>query len=389
MIFVVGCWDARELNQLGISLAMGFDIEDDKILITAEIINPIYSIEEAKGDQIQSVEYVQGIGNTILEASRDITLKLERRVFVSHSKVVIFGEEFAKKGLVKSIDQLLREREQRETANILIAKGAKAYEVMGISSGLEQIPANYIAEVVSNIRHNPKTGDINFIDFLKHYYHEGHHPIAGVIERKKKENISKTLGDGGIETYELSTIGLAVFHDDILVGYLNGNDTKSVNFVLNNITGGIITFPTPTEKNQDETQDFSSTNIVQNKTKRDVEIVDDKVVLKVKVNLKASIGEVRGNIDISDKENIKKMEDACSKAIEEGISLAVKKVQEEYKFDIFGFGIEFHNKYPQKWKEIKEDWDEIFSQADFEIDVNTKIIRTGLINTPLIKTKVK
>lgn len=304
--------------------------------------------------------------------------------------MVIFGEEFAKHGLVKNIDQLLREREQRETANILIAKGAKAYEVMGISSGLEQIPANYVAEIIKNAKYNPKNGNINFIEFLKHYYHEGHHPVAGVIERRKKENINKTFGDKGSESYELSTIGMALFHNDKLIGYLNGNDTKSVNFILNKISGGIITFPTPSKKDQDEApEEFSSVIIIQNKTKRDVEIRDEKVVLRAKVNLKASVGEVIGDIDIADEENIKKMEEACSKAIEEGISLAVKKVQEEYGSDIFGFGIEFHNKYPEKWREIKENWDEIFAQADFQIDVNTKIVRTGLINTPLIKTKVK
>lgn len=390
IIFLTGCWDARELNELGISLVIGFDIEDDKVLITAEIINPVYSSEEAKGDQIQSVEYVQGIGNTILEASRDITLKFDRRLFISHNKVVIFGEEFAKRGLVKNMDQFLREREQRETAKILIAKGAKAYEVMGITSGVEQVPANYIFEIIENIRHNPKTGNVNFIEFLKNYYHEGHHPVAGVVEKIKKDEINKTGGDGARKKYELTTIGMAVFNRDKLVGYLNGNDTKSVNFILDKITGGIITFPTPIEaKDGKASGDFSSTIIVQNKTKKDIEIVDDKVVLKVKIDLKASMGEIIGDVDISNVKDLKKMEEACSKAIEEGITLAVKRVQEEFKVDIFGFGVEFHKKYPDKWKEIRDDWDQIFSEAEFQINVNTKIIRTGLINTPLFKIKVK
>ncbi|NLY85615.1 MAG: Ger(x)C family spore germination protein [Tissierellia bacterium] len=390
IIFLTGCWDARELNELGISLVIGFDIEDDKVLITAEIINPVYSSEEAKGDQIQSVEYVQGIGNTILEASRDITLKFDRRLFISHNKVVIFGEEFAKRGLVKNIDQLLREREHRETAKVLIAKGAKAYEVMGISSGVEQIPANYIAEIVNNIKYNPKTGDVNFIQFLKHYYHEGRHPVAGVVEKKSKDEINKVGNDGSDKDYELTTLGMAVFKGDKLVGYLNGNDTKSVNFILNKIRGGIITFPTPSENQEAENlRDFSSTVIIENKTKRDVEIIDNKVILKAKINLKTSMGEIIGDVDVSNTENIKKMEEACSKAIEEGITLAVKRVQEEFKVDIFGFGVEFHKKYPDKWKEIRDDWDQIFSEAEFQINVNTKIIRTGLINTPLFKIKVK
>jgi len=384
LIFLTGCWDARELNQLGISLIMGFDIENDKILITAEIINPVYSLEEAKGNEIQSVEYVQGIGNTVQEAAKDITLKFDRSLFIAHNKVVIFGEEFAKRGLVKNIDQLLREREHRETSKILIAKGTKAYEVMGITSGVEQIPANYIYEIMKNIRRNPKNADVDFIEFLKNYYHEGQHPVAGVVEKKDKDEISKADNAGG-KGYELSTLGMSVFKGDKLAGYLNGNDTKSVNFILNKISGGIITFPTP----GGGPEDFSSIDVVQSKTKRDVEIVDDKVILKAKIKLRGSMGEVIGDIDISNIENIKKMEEACSKAIEEGITLAVKKIQDEFKIDVFGFGTVFHKKYPKKWEEIKDDWDEIFSQAEFQIEVDTKLIRTGLINTPLFLKKVK
>ena len=73
-----------------------------------------------------SVKYVQGTGNNIHEAFRDITLKFDRRLFISHNKVIIIGEELAKRGLVKHMDQLFRNNEQRETTYILIAKGTRA-----------------------------------------------------------------------------------------------------------------------------------------------------------------------------------------------------------------------------------------------------------------------
>ena len=93
---------------------------------------------------------------------------------------------------------------------------------------------------------------------------------------------------------------MAVFKGDKLVGYLNGNDTKSVNFILNKIRGGIITFPTPSENQEAENlADFSSTVIIENKTKRDVEIIDNKVILKAKINLKTSMGEIIGDVDVS------------------------------------------------------------------------------------------
>ena len=394
-IFLTGCCNARELEELGISLLISLDIENDKVLLTGEVVDPSYTQSDGTSTEGSSVKYVQGTGNNIHEAFRDITLKFDRRLFISHNKVIIIGEELAKRGLVKHMDQLFRNNEQRETTYILIAKGTKGYEVMGINSGLEQIPANYISKLIENIEYNPKTRDVSMVEYLKTYYHKGHQPTVGVIEKKTKKEIDQTVEKAGAQSYELSVIGSAVFDKDVLVGYLNGNDTKSLNFIADNVKGGIITFPTPKPvigvgmENEPIHKNLSSMLIINNKTKNDIEIKDDNIVLKTKIKLRGAVGEVVGNIDISKEENLKELEKACSKAAEEGIKSAVTKVQKEFGLDIFGFGLVFHRKYPEEWKNIKENWDEIFSKADFEIEVETDIIRTGLINTPIVKEKGK
>ena len=394
-ILLTGCWDARELNELGISMIIGFDIEDEKVLLTVEVIQPMHSGNQEGNGSNLSVKYVQGAGNNMLEAFRDVILRFDRLIFASHNKILIFGEDFAKKGLASHIDELYRDREQREMAYILVAKEQKAYEVMGINAGLEKVPADYVLQLVKGIRSNPKTVNVNLVEYLKHYYHAGHHPVVGVIEKNIRKKIDKTSGNSSMEDYELSVMGAAVFKEEGLVGYLGGNDTKALNFIMDNIRGGIITFPTPAAvvKTESETEpqsnDLSSVIIISNKTKNDVEIIDGKIILKTKVKLRSSLGEVVGDIDISKEENIKAIEDACSKAIEVALKAAIKKLQRDFKLDIFGFGIVFHRKYPEQWKEIERNWDEIFSEAEVEVVVDTNIIRTGLINTPVNKIKGK
>ena len=389
IISLTGCFDANELDELGISLILGFDVVEDKLLITAEVVDPQYSSSSSDTGEGSTVKYVQGIGNTLFEAFRDITLKFDRRIYAAHNKVLIFGEELPRSGLITHIDQLFRDREQRESAFMLIAKGARAYEVMGVNSGLETVPANYILDLIKNINNNPKSIDTNIISYMQHYYHEGHHPIVGVIEKKRKNVIDKTSEDKGSEEYELSIIGSAIFRKDKLIGYLNGNDTKAVNYLLNNIENGIITFPifnSSEEKVQSEglPTNVSSVNVIKGKTKNDIEINGDKVILKTKINIRAALGELIAKTDVSNEEDIRRLEDACSKTVEVNIESAVKKVQQEYGTDIFGFGIAFHHKYPKQWEKIKENWDEIFKDAEFQIEVKTSIIRTGLINKPTI-----
>ncbi len=95
MVFILtGCWNSRELNALGIALVMGIDLENDKILLTAEVIEPVPAKMQSSMERGSSVRYVQGRGENIFEAFRDITLKFDRRIFIAHNKIIIFGEYF-------------------------------------------------------------------------------------------------------------------------------------------------------------------------------------------------------------------------------------------------------------------------------------------------------
>lgn len=380
-IFILtGCFDAKELDQLGISLVVGLDLVDDKVMYTAEIIDLRYSSEGSGSISDVSVTYVQGVGNTVHEAIRDIPLKFGSRVYVSHIKAVIFGEDIAKKGLMQYMDLLFRAREQRDSAYVIVAKGAKAYEVMGIESGAEPLPAYYIIDLIESIENNAKAIDTTIIDFINYYFHMGHHPIAAIVEKSGKRDINQTGQETGTQKYELSSLGSAVFKNDVLVGYLNGNDTKALNFLLGNVHNAVVTFPTPVEGNDSF---YSSVVGIRVNAKNDVKFENGNVILKTKVKIKGYLGEVQGSIDITKSKNVEKMAQACSKAVEEGIKSTVKKVQEEFGIDIFGFGHEFHKKYTDEWRKIEGNWDEIFADADFEIEVDTDIISTGLLNKPL------
>ncbi|NMB27629.1 MAG: Ger(x)C family spore germination protein [Tissierellia bacterium] len=405
-LVLIGCWNARELNALGIALIMGLDFENDKVLLTAEVIEPVPAREKSSMGKGTTVTYVQGIGDNLFDAFRDITLKFDRKLYIAHNKVIIFGEEFAKKSSINDIDLLVRDHEQRETAYLLIAKDSKAYEVMGIAAGLEEIPGNYVLELVENFKYNPKAINIKLAEYLKYFYDMGRQPVLGIIEKKEKKQINKIEKPSSNKEYQLSIVGAAAFNKEELVGYLNGVETKGFNFIMGRVKTGIVTFPTPnTSVDGSSTPTpsvesdislkrptkihMSTMDIVKLKTKKDVEIIDNNIILKVKVKLRCSLEEVAGDIDISKEENIKEVEKACSEEIKRGVGNTLLKAQKEFKSDIFGFGSVFHRKYPKEWEKIKGNWNDIFAEADFQIEVKTDVIRTGLINTPISRVKGK
>lgn len=218
--------------------------------------------------------------------------------------------------------------------------------------------------------------------------------------------INKSKQAANNKEYELVIAGAAAFDKEELVGYLNWTETKSFNYIMGRVKTGIIPFPTPNISADGSSTPTSSVesdisskrptiihkstiDIIKFKTKRDIEIIDDNVILKIKIKLRGSIEEIAGNIDISKEENIKEMEKACSEEIKKELSSTLLKVQKEFKSDIFGFGSVFHRKYPKKWEKIKDNWNDIFAEADFQIEVETNVIRTGLISTPIGRIKGK
>ncbi len=113
---------------------------------------------------------------------------------------------------------------------------------------------------------------------------------------------------------------------------MDGIETKAYNIIMGNIKTGIVTFPTPIATidgistptvamesdigHQSSSKIRMSTiDIIKLKSKRDVEIVDGNILLKVDIRLRGSLEEFVGNMDISNERNMKEIEKACSQEI--------------------------------------------------------------------------
>ena len=77
------------------------------------------------------------------------------------------------------------------------------------------------------------------------------------------------------------------------------------------------------------------------------------------------IGEETGEEDLSTLISINQIEENTSHIVKQQIEDCIKKVQ-EYNTDIFGFGVLVHRKYSKDWKEIKNQWNDIFSSYPWQ-----------------------
>ena len=375
-----GCWNRHELNTLGILGALAVDMEGEKYKLTFEIIKPKPAAGSKKGggEKDEPVKFIQSTGDSLLDALRNATLSFDRKIFMPHAKAYIFSEEVARKGLLNYIDFLQRDHETRRTTYILIAKGSSAAEMLNATGGIEDIPSNYIERLIEGQKFNSKSLSIRLLDFLKYYYERGKQPVIGIIQKKEKA-IKEAGGEKGKTEYELSVEGAAVFFEEKLVGFLNGMETRGLNFIMGKMYSGIIVSPSP------DGEGINSVEILTSGSKNDVEIKGKEAKLKVKINITGMLEEELAKIGAKDPEVIEKIEKANSQEVKNEIEGVIGKVQQEYKSDIFGFGEVVHRKYPGEWKKIQKDWNDIFSRAEVNVEVETKITRTGLTNDPVNK----
>lgn len=70
-----------------------------------------------------------------------------------------------------------------------------------------------------------------------------------------------------------------------------------------------------------------------------------------------------------------KLENQIEMNLKANVENLIKKVQKEFKSDIFGFGEMIKRNHPSVWEKIKDNWVDIFPNLD--IKVNSEIIISG------------
>lgn len=367
-----GCWNARELDTLGIVMGIGIDKpkESGKVQVTAQIVKPgeIKSSKKEGGESSGgggAFWNVEDTGETVFSTLRDLTGKSSRKLFFSHNQVLIIGRSLAEEGVRKYIDFFMRDPETRVNVRILVAQG-NAGEVLDVKSELEKVPANNIAKLLKgNAAATSQINEVKLRDFASRLMSKTTAPIAPFIE---------ISGDGEEKTAVIS--GTAVFKSNKLVGELDKKESRGLSWVLGEIKSGIIDVEGPNNN-------IVSTEIIRAKGKIIPEIEDDRIKMKVNITEEGNIGEQMGPEDLTKLPVIALLERKESEVIQDEVMAAVKKAQ-KLNADVFGFGEAVHQKYPEEWKDMENHWDEIFPEVEVEVNVDAKLRLMGRTLKPAV-----
>lgn len=388
----VGSVGGKEINRMAIVTSVGIDYEDGKVIMTFEVVNPTANQSSSEAGQnnssSQAFVYPQGTGSTVKEAIVNTNLHFDKKIFLSHSNLLIIGEEFAKRGITDLMNFFLNDNEPREDMYIVVAKGAKASELIGVRAGLGRASGNYLYDILNNFPYNAKSINISVAEKYRYFYDVGNNPVIGVVQIKEVRQLDIENRDQELTKTIFDATGGAVLRNDYLIGYFNGDEMIGFNFIVNEVRGGTIVFRTPV-KSKDENNiiigkdgRFTSVDILKAKSRNNISVDNGKIHLTIDVKIKGALNEINQALNISDPEVISRIEDACSEKVKQLISMTLDKGQKEFKQDNFSIGVAVHQQYPKLWKDISKDWESIFPEISYDVNVKTTLVKVGLMNTP-------
>ncbi|WP_309244759.1 Ger(x)C family spore germination protein [Cohnella silvisoli] len=374
--FLTGCWNRKEMNELAIVLAAGIDKVDDRYRFSAQVVDPgqVSSRKGGGGGRAPATLYTEE-ADTIFEAVRKITRISPRKLYFSHLRIFVIDESLAKEGMAEVLDFLNRDHEIRSDFYIVVSKGVKAEDTLKILTAVETIPANQLFSSLDASERNWSPSMTVTIDSLiDDLISDGKNPVltglrvVGELETGKSKRNVENIDPPGRLRYS----GLAVFKKDRLIGWLNEDESRGYNFIMDNVKSSVGNVTCPGE-GKVIGEVIRANTVVKGMVYR------GRPQVNINVRIEGNVGEVEcATLDLTKKDTIRELEKKMGKKIGKSMESVIEKAQNSYKSDIFGFGKAIRRSNPKAWKTLKKGWDEeYFTDLRVTINVDYKIRGTG------------
>lgn len=397
-----GCYDNREPDDRAHVVAIGLDKGKSNMLrMTIQISVPMAVEGEGGGggggEKGKSSTIITVEAPTIYAGINMINTYHSRQICLLHVIAVVFSKELVKEGISKYIHTFIRGREFRPNMYIAVSTTSAEEYLHSVQSVLASNPSEYYFMTYSSNIYTgliPKTQFFDFHTRIENTYSQAVAILVGVdryesIEDVEVENSSsmekeRTYPFSGdfkagdlpkVSEEKLQAMGLAVFDGPRMVGELDGQETSYYQMVTGEFNYSYMVFPDTEEKNS-----FIQLNVKKSRLPvRKVQMVNGKPNIYVRISLEADILSIQSGKNYKDIKKINIIEESIEDFLEEEILRCLKRTAKEFKSDIFAFGKVVKGSF-LTWKEWEDfNWLRRYKDSIFEVEVDLKIRRTGLM----------
>lgn len=362
---LIACWNYRELDSIYIVSGLAIDKNKETGLydVSVEVVN----IKDTDFEPNINSQIIEFSGEAVFEAVRDMIRASSKKLYFGHATTLVVSEDVAKEGILPAIDWIARDQEPRLSIEVFISREETAKEILDTKSLATDIRLFEIDTMVSQNR------NIIEVPVLQVY------ELINQLAIPKTHSVLPTIIIASVHGNQTNVLsGGAVLNKDRLEGYLSEEDILPYLFIRDNAKSGQIKV-----HNDNSHKDIIILEIFDNTTKIDYTLYGDNIKFYVKTNTEVSIGELNTKVDYISELGRNELRSLAEESLKSDIEGIIKKVQDEFGLDIFGFGNLIRKRDPKVWKQIEKDWDTIFREIDVQVDCNINIRNSGHIFKPI------
>lgn len=360
VVLLAGCWDKVEIEDQLFVLAIGIDKakEEEKVQPTdrfvINFVSPIVAaLKDAggKGGVGETFNTYKTVSSIFTFGLNQMYERMDKKLSFQHTRILIFGEDFLKdEGLFKEVlDAVGRSHEFHRNMYVFIVPG-RAEEVFKIKPKYTSLLATYISGIAENNLYQSsiyKMPAYQMYDNLTNF--DGNTVIPSL---RTSEEEAKVSGVGIIKNYKL-------------IGYLDDQDSETLNWLNNSASGGIIDVKHNEIEIPYKYNDFN-TKLVLNK------VEDDKIYLTYNMETEGSAEEYIWGESLMEQKLLDTLEKDLGKIIEDRSKSVIDKLKNEFKVDLIGAGSYLRKHHGTIYKSIEEDYENFFAN-NIIIDIKAKV----------------
>ncbi|WP_028608294.1 Ger(x)C family spore germination protein [Paenibacillus harenae] len=388
LIVLSGCWDLRYLDKLGVVLALGVDVDPagkQELQLTVQVVLAQNVAAESKGGVGGTpVTTFTETGDTLFEAIRKMSAKTSRRLFFSHTQMLIIGEKMAKRGISSLTDLIERNPDIRTDISVLVARGITAQQLLQTTTQMESIPINQIHEMIEVNQDSYGTNYVVEVHDLSMLAGKGKQqaalPSIRLEGKKALRNTVDNVNRIPASAYPvLST--MAVFKEGKLTGYLKPKQSRGLSWLQEKVKSTTVTLACP------ESQGHLVVEVHEASRQYQVERTPDGMpVIKIKLLITGSVQEIMcPGVQVVEEGTLNEISLLAEGAVKAEAEDAIRKLQKEWRTDVLGWGREVYLKQPGIWKRIEPEWPEVFPNVKSVVDCNFNIIGSGVRGESIVK----
>ena len=333
-----GCYDYQEVNNLGIISAIGIDYEDNKYIITLEVLNDSGDKESSKISSYTKTNSDKSLAKAI-EKTADL---IEDKANYTHVKLMILSDSIIQDKFQTIIDYFIRSTYFRENFYVISSIDSSPKEILNNTTKNNPVVSSSIISLLESNNYSSNSSVMKTFD--------------QVIDEIITFGIDTCFSNITLNDEQFKIDGLLIFDEYEFKEKLNNDEATIYNILTNNFYRPIFS------KEYDDL--YFSVAITSGDTK--TYISDNKMF--VEGNLEGKIMDNETNYDIRSLEVLNNLNNDFTNIMNNKLNNFLEKIQ-KYKSDILGLS----KSYYQKTREKEENyWLNLKIESNIDFSINKK-----------------